>query len=429
MTSVFLDLAIALGLGLLVGLQRQRTHADLAGIRTFPLVTVLGAVTALLAQPLGGAGLWLVGAGLLGVAAMAVIGNVVKLRARSADAADAADAADPGLTTEMALLLMYTLGAYLVLGERAVAIVLGGGVAVLLQLKEKMHRLAERIGEEDFKAIIQFVLISLVILPVLPNQTLGPYGVLNPQQIWWMVVLIVGIGLGGYVAYKLFGERAGTLVAGLLGGLISSTATTVSYARSTAGARGEWRMSAVHRATVVILMASAVVYLRVLLEMAVAARSAFPAMAPPVVAMLVATALVAGFAWVHHRPEGSEMPGQGNPSELRPAILFGLLYALVLLAVAAAKEHLGTSGLYAVAVLSGLTDMDAITLSTARLVDAGRLEALVAWRLILVASLANLGFKAGLVAILGPRQLGLRIGVLFGILGIVGAALLTFWPH
>ena len=426
MMTVFLHLGIALGLGLLVGLQRQRTHSALAGIRTFPLVTLLGTVAALLVEPLGTAGAWLVGAGLLAVAAMAVIGNVVKLRA---------GAPDPGLTTEMALLLMYGIGAYLVLGERAVAIALGGGVAVLLHHKEPMHNLAGRIGDEDFRAIIQFVLLSLVILPVLPDRTMGPYAVLNPHDIWRMVVLIVGIGLGGYIAYKLLGERAGTVVGGLLGGVISSTATTVSYARRSrlsgdkaSGDEVSGQGAAVGLATVVILIASTVVYGRVLLEMAVVARRAFTAMAPPLVAMLAITALVAAVAWVRYRPDRGAMPPQENPSELRPALLFALLYGGILLAVAAAKEHLGDRGLYAVAVLSGLTDMDAITLSTARLVDGDRLDAATGWRLILVASLANLVFKLGIVAVMGRRALLIRVATLFAAALAVGLLILFLWP-
>ena len=251
-------LAIALGLGLLVGLQRERVQSPLAGIRTFALITVLGTVCALLGQPFGG---WIVGLGAIALAAMLVVGNLAKGKAGEVE---------PGVTTETAALLMYGVGAYLVVGHAAVAIAIGGGVALLLHWKAPMHAFVARIGEDDVKAIMRFVLIALVIYPVLPDQTFGPYDVLNPQQIWLMVVLFVGIGLSGYVAYKLFGQRSGAALAGLLGGLISSTATTVSCARRTREDR-----KAIPVATLTIVVASAAVFPRVLAEMAVVAPNTF----------------------------------------------------------------------------------------------------------------------------------------------------------
>ncbi len=203
---VFEILAIALGLGILVGLQRERSQSELAGIRTYPLITVFGTLSALLADIYGG---WVLGTGILTMAALIVIGNVMKITAGRAN---------PGMTSEAAMLVMYGVGAYLATGHRGVAIVLGGGVAVLLHAKEWSHAVARKIGEEDFTAVMQFALISLVVLPVLPNREFGPYLVLNPREIWLMVVLISGISLGGYAAYKALGARAGTLIGGFLGG-------------------------------------------------------------------------------------------------------------------------------------------------------------------------------------------------------------------
>jgi uncharacterized membrane protein (DUF4010 family) len=434
LTQIFLKLGIALGLGLLVGLQRERAASRLAGFRTFPLVTVLGTVTALLGRELGGTesavGGWVVAAGLLGVAGLIISANLMLAHA---------EAPDPGQTTEVALLLMFAVGAYLAVGSSAVAVALGGGTAVLLQLKEQLHGLAGRMGERDFRAIIQFVLITLVILPVLPDRTYGPFEVLNPREIWWMVVLIVGISLGGYVGYKLLGRSKGTLLAGLLGGLVSSTATTVSYARRSSEGRGGGetviqRGGAVRRdgltrtSAVVILLASAVVFVRVLVEIAVVARSAFPVMAPPLAALLGVGLALAAVVWLAVRGEPVAVSDPGNPSELRPAIVFGFLYAVVLLAVAAAKEHWQGSGLWVVSVLSGLTDMDAITLSTSRLVQAGRLDPGLGWQLILLASLSNLVFKGAIVGVLGSRGLAWRIAGLFGVLLVAGALVLTLWP-
>jgi uncharacterized membrane protein (DUF4010 family) len=409
--NVFVQLAISLMLGLLVGLQRQRTGHTVAGIRTFPLITAFGTVCAWLAADHGG---WVIAAGFLALAALLVVGNLMQNKGGGADA---------GQTTEVAALLLFGIGAYLVIGEMAVAVALGGVVALLLHYKELLHGFAARIGERDVTAIMQFVLVSLVVLPVLPNQTFGPYDVLNPFQIWLMVVLIVGIGLAGYVAYKLFGARAGTVLGGLLGGLISSTATTVSYARRTASAPSLGGLGAL-----VIMIASGTVFVRVLTEIAVVAPGQFRAIAPPLAAMLVVCSVIAAFMYWRSQGREGEMPVQGNPANLRTAITFGGVYAVIYLAVAAAKDEFGIRGLYTVAVLSGLTDMDAITLSTAQLVNQGRLETATGWQLILIASLSNLVFKASLVAVLGSRALLHHVLLPFGAALLAGAAILWLWP-
>ena len=407
---VFEIVAIALGLGALVGLQRERSQSELAGIRTYPLITVLGALSALLADQHGG---WVLGAGILAIAALIVIGNVVKIRTGSAD---------PGMTSEAAMLLMYGVGAYLVTGHRGVAIALGGGVAVLLHAKEWSHAVTRKIGDDDFTAVMQFVLISLVVLPVLPNREYGPYLVLNPREIWLMIVLISGISLGGYVAYKALGTRAGTLIGGFLGGLISSTATTVSYARKARVSAGSSNLAAI-----VIMIASAVVFIRVFVEIAVVAPDMLRVAGLPVCIMFLALTGSAAIMWRGGKEQTSELPTHGNPTNLKSAIVFGLLYAGVIFAVAAAKEHLGDSGLYGVAIISGLTDMDAITLSNAQLVRAGRLAADTAWRLILVASLSNLSFKAGTVALLGGQTLLKRILAGYAVTIVVGLGLVVLW--
>jgi uncharacterized membrane protein (DUF4010 family) len=410
LSSEFRQLGIALGLGLLVGLQRERTNARLAGFRTFPLITLFGAICALLAQTFGG---WVVAAGMAGLIGLLVMGN---LRASHPTEAD------PGLTSEAAMLVMFVIGAFLAMEKTALAIALGGTVAVLLHLKPEMHRFAARLGERDFKAIMQFTLISLVILPVLPNQFHGPYEVLNPFKIWLMVVLIVGISLGGYIAYKALGPRAGALASGLLGGLISSTATTVSYAR-----RSKQSPATATLATFVITMASTVVFVRVLVLIGTTAPAFLSTAWPPLAIMLGCLSVLSVICWMARRGESSSMPAQENPSELKPALLFAALFAVVLVATAAAKDYFGQSGLYVVAVLSGLTDMDAITLSVTQMVNAQNLPAETGWRLILVASLSNLVFKAGTVAVIGGSKLAMRVTLIFASAFAGGSVLLIFW--
>jgi uncharacterized membrane protein (DUF4010 family) len=419
--TVFQTLAISLGLGLLVGLQRERARSRIAGIRTFALITVLGTVACLLDKELELGG-WVVAAGLIGLAALLFVGNLGK---------HATEEIDLGLTTEVAALVMYGVGAYLVVGHTEVAVVLGGAVAIILYLKAPMHAFVARIGEDDFRAIMQFVLISLVILPVLPNEEYGPYQVLNPYKIWLMAVLIVGISLAGYVGYKLLGPGTGSLVGGILGGLISSTATTMSYARRAGAAQPAAGHQAAGIAALVIVIASMVAYARVIVEIAVVAPGVFWSLAAPLGVMLVWMIGIAAVMYRFVQNEPLDLPAQGNPAELVPALLFAGLYAVVVFALAAAKTHtqeyVGDAALYGVAILSGLHDMDAITLSTAGYVQEDQIPAATGWRLILAASLANFLMKGGIAAALGGRPLVRRLAAPFGAAFLGGGMLLALW--
>ena len=263
---------------------------------------------------------------------------------------------------------------------------------------------------------MQFVVISLVILPVLPNRFYGPYGVLNPFHIWVMVVFIVGISLTGYVIFKLWGHRAGALAGGVLGGLISSTATTASFSRrvrETPGQRGI--------ATLVIVLASTIALGRVLLIVSVRGPAFLPSVLLPLGIVLGVLAAFSLTTWMLTKRQAAEVTEPKNPCELPAALLFGALYALVLLAVAFAKEHLGQRGVYSVAVLSGLTDMDAITLSVTELVTDGKIATDAGWRAILAAALSNMAFKSGIAGVLGGWRLFVRVGLVFG--SAVGAGM------
>lgn len=402
----FIDAAIALGLGLLVGLQRESKNIRAAGLRTFALVTLAGTLAALL-------GPWIVAVGLVGIAALAAVSHY----------ATAVRDGDGGMTTEVALLAMYLIGAGLVLGDRRIAVVLGGTVAVLLQAKAPFRRVMERLGDDDVRAIIKFALLSLVILPVLPNEPFGPWQVLNLFEIWLLVVLIVGINLAGYIAWKFIGARSGALLGGLLGGVISSTATTVSYARRTKENRDASPLAAV-----VIMIATAVVGIRVLIEVAVVAPRLFPRMALPIGIVLGAAILLSLAIWWRAARQPADLPEQENPTMLRAALFFAAVYALVLLAAAWVRHAMGDSGLYYVGIVAGLTDVDAITLSTAKLASAGQLDPGRAWRVILIAFTSNLAFKAAIVAVLGSSRLLLRVVILFAILGGVAVAVVLLFP-
>jgi uncharacterized membrane protein (DUF4010 family) len=313
---------------------------------------------------------------------------------------------------------MFSIGAYLAVGNAALGVVMGASVAVLLAFKVEIHRTAERLNEADVKAVMQFVLLSLIILPVLPDQTYGPYGVLNPRQIWWMVVLIVGVGLAGYIAGKFVPERASIAVSGMLGGLVSSTATTASYAR-----RLQSGIVAPAVAAAVISIASAISLLRMLAEVTVAAPGLLAAVAPAI--LLMALALLGTARLVYRGTETRAADRMlENPSQVRGALVFALIYAAVLLASAAVKQHLGQGALYPVAIVSGLTDVDAITLTAARLFSTGSIDQAQAWRLIVTAALSNLVAKAAFATFLGGRGLLSRIAPSFASAAAVGAAVL-----
>jgi len=403
------ELAIAAGLGLLIGLQREWSEHGVAGIRTFPIIALFGCFAGLSAETLGS---WTVAAGLLALGA-------VVLAARF----ELEDKDVPGTTTQIACLLVYLLSAGLAVGFVTEAVVTAGFLVVLLHWKKSLHGFVRRIGRQELHAVVQMALVGLVILPVLPNRAFGPYAVINPFEIWLMVVLIVGISLAAYLLSRLVRSDRGALLAGILGGLISSTATTVSYSH-----RSKDSESATRVAASVILIATPVVFARVMVEVAVVAPAILPVTLPP---LSLAMVLMIGLAWLSFRNNATAASGDADqhpPSDLGTAIGFGLLYMLVLVAAAAARDYFGNSGLYAVAAISGLTDMDAITLSSAQLVKAGQLAPTECWRVILVGAMANLAFKFGVIAALGHRELKRRTAPAFGISILGCGLLLLFWP-
>ncbi len=406
LTTAAARLGIALCLGLLVGLQRQRVNHPLAGLRTFGMIAVFGGVCALLGQSLGP---WLVPAGLIASVACMLVG-VWRIGAQ---------ADGPQLTTVFAALIMYGVGAMSVLGDPILCAVVTGALTVLLHAKDRLHNLVAGLGAADVTAVMQFTLITLVILPILPDRAFGPYQVFNPREAWLLVVLIVTIGLGGYVAYKLLGSRAGTLLGAILGGLISSTATTVSYARRTAAGQG------VGLAAMAIMLASAISAIRVIGIIIVVAPSQAAVFWPPLAILAGLMLVQAAGLWFTARDEHEGATEHKNPAQLGTALIFAGLYGVVLIGVAWARDTLGPNAIYGVAAASGATDMDAIALSTARLVQKAQLDPEVAWRAVVIGLLANAVFKAGAAAVLGSRHLAVLVGVMFGV--VLAAGVLVIW--
>jgi len=411
---LFQQLGLALLLGLLVGLQRERTATPMAGLRTFPLITLFGTVSAILSGP----GVWMVAAGVIALGIVISVVFFVQGHRR--------DDPERGTTTTMAILLMYAVGALLVVAPVSVGIVIGSGVAILLQFKPELHLISHQLGDKDLKAIMQFVLITCIILPILPNKNYGPLNVLNPFEIWLMVVLIVGMSLTGYILYKLLGQTSGIFLGGLLGGIISSTATTVSYAQ-----RARESDYAARLATVVIMIASTIVYGRVLVEVVAVGYESQDYLIRtivPICVLMVLTLVPALIVWLRlGEQKRLSMPEQENPTQLKSALVFGLMYAIVLFALALAKKFFGGQGLHAIAAISGLTDMDAITLSTSRMAMDDPSIAREGWQLIVIGALANVVFKVGIAGVVGGRKLLTRIVPLFSVPVIGGILMLAFW--
>ncbi len=403
--TVFQTLGISLLMGLLVGMQRELQDTTIAGFRTFAIVTVFGTICGFLAQYFTPV---ILGFGLLGVVTIIVVGNMMKMKSGSTEF---------GMTTEISILLMYGVGAYITMGPWVIGAAVAGSTAILLQLKPQFRGALARLESKDIKAIMQFVLITFIILPILPNQTFGPFDVVNPYRTWLLVVLITGISLGGYLVYKFMGDRAGTALGGMLGGIISSTATTVSYARI-----AKQTPSAGFHAAVVVVIASAMVYFRVAIAILIMAPDFFYQMIWPIVMIFGVNLAVAWYFYRQTKKVEHEMPSQRNPSELRTALTFGGLYVLILLVIAATTEYLGSEVLYLVAGISGLADMDAITLSVSQKVQVETIAATLGWKLILTALISNTIFKYLLIRFIGGNEVAKKVVPAFSI--VIAAALL-----
>jgi uncharacterized membrane protein (DUF4010 family) len=379
--------ATSLAVGLLIGVERERSPAAKAGLRTFSLVALLGTMLAFLSDRSGSA--WPLVAGLLAVGAMIIAAYVGDDQDR-----------DPGTTTQAALMLCFGLGAVIWYGYSTLAVMLAILTTTMLHYKLELEGISRSLSRADVASMLQFAVLSLIILPILPNQDYGPYETLNPYQTWLMVVLISGISLAGYVALRMIGQRYGAPLLGFLGGLVSSTATTLVYARH--GRNG----AMLNLAVVVITIANLVVLVRLAALSALLAPGILPHILPALVMGFLFGAAVT-FYWWRRMQRGGDLPVPEikNPTEIKTALSFGALYAVVLLAAAWLSDVAGSRGLYLLALASGLTDVDAISLSSLRLFSQGKLVAEQAVLAITIAYLSNLAFKFGLLTFFGGRAL------------------------
>jgi uncharacterized membrane protein (DUF4010 family) len=383
--------AMALLMGLLIGLEREHSRRDdeplFAGVRTFPLIVLSGYLSGLLAR----AGFtWVLPVALAGTCAIAVAAYVT-----------AADGGHKGATTEFVAVLAFIFGALTALGLLIPAATFAVVTTLLLSIKTPLHHLAQRIREDELYAVLKFGIVSVIVLPLLPNHAYGPFQVLNPRVIWWMVVLISAVSMVGYVLMRLLGTRQGIAVTGALGGLASSTAATFGLAE-----RAHEAADALAKYFALgIVIASTIMFFRQLfltfvIDASLARALILPAMIP------VAIGVGAGlYLWRQKGPEQEAALQVKNPMDLWNAIKFGLLFAFVLLVSRVAYEYYGTSGIFAAGAISGMADVDAITISSAGLAQQGVLARGTAGAAILLAGAMNTLVKGGIAAVVGGPAL------------------------
>ena len=382
----------SLGIGLLMGVERERKKQVLAGIRTFPMTAVLGCLLGLLSKT--NAQLWLLP--VVGLPVIASFGFLPQSKAMQESA--------PHTTTVVSLVVAYGLGLLCAGGLPELAVSIAIIVTSLLYLKPELSGISQRLDRRDLLALLQFAALTFIVLPILPNHGFGPYLAFNPYRVWLMVVLIVGVGLAGYFAVRLLGERAGTPVLGILGGLASTTATSLVYARA-----ARENPASTGRSAQVILLANLVLFVRLaLITVAVTPAALYGMtllMAPP-----LALGLLTLLFQNHQQTEKNDGPTLqlSNPAELKLALGFALIFAIVLICTAWLNEQFGQSGVYIIALISGLNDLDAITLTALEMMGQHKLALLPTLLTVSIAIVSNSAFKFGLIASLGSKNLAWR---------------------
>ncbi len=405
-SDLFLRFGVALAIGFLIGIQREFAHGGssrdehdiVAGERTFALFGLAGALAAMMAEELN--------------SAVAFIGVLLVLGAL-VTAAYMVDArkGQVGLTTEVAIVIAIATGALSYWGYLTLAVAIGIATTVLLSLKLETDRFARSLTREDISAVLQLAVISAIVLPVLPNESFlpPPFDVLNPFKIWLMVVFISGISFLGYVAIKVIGPEQGIGITGFLGGLVSSTAVTLSFSE-----RSNREPDLSKPFALAITIAWTVMFARVLVEVGVVYQPLLKLVWLPIGASGLVGLLYCLYLFFSHRTAEKADVAFSNPFDLASAIKFGLLYGLVLLISRAAQMYLGDTGLYLSSILSGVADVDAITLSMAELSKTGVIEMPKAALAIILATMSNTAVKGGIALSMGGKAL--RKPLLFALL-------------
>jgi len=406
--EVLFHLFVGVGLGALIGLEREQSESGgtFAGSRTFPLFALYGALVAAFFPT-----------------SLSLAIGVLVIPLTVAYAGKIRYEQDIGLTTVMAALLTAILGATAMHSDTGavVAIIVGGAITVLLSVKDPIHEFANRIEETERLASVKFILVVLVVLPALPNRSLDVLYGLNPRFIWLMVAFVTGLGFVAYVLAQFLSPERSVALTGIIGGFVSSTATTVSMAERTVQ-----NETLSHVCAFAVVTASIVMFPRALIEVAVINPDLFTSAAVPLGAMTLVGVVAAGtLYWRTTTAETVEPNELKNPFRLRPALLFGVIFAVVLLVSEYAHEWLGTSGVYATAFLSGLADVDAMTITLSKLAAEGTISTEVATTGIVIAAIANTMVKAALAWLLGTDRLGRLVSIVLGLVVVSGLVLLA----
>lgn len=410
-------LLVALAIGLMIGVERgwqERASQEgqrIAGVRTYGLIGLLGGGFGLLAQQFGTLVLG------FGFTALAVVVGMIFLAKQQQEG-------EWGITSLVAALLVFVLAALATSGEVLVASSTAVVAVLLLSYKPQLHGLVSRLQVEELRAGIKLLLISVVMLPVLPDQGYGPWQALNPYRIWMMVVVIAAISFAGYVAIKIGGARRGILFTGLFGGLASSTAVTLHLSRL-----GHHNHGVVAVAASGILIACGTMFIRMLIIVGLLAPSMLATLWPPVVLMALLTYAPLLF---FHRDNAGKVPDASsilqNPLELKTALTFGAILTAVMLLSVVLRNAYGEAGLMTLAALSGIADVDAIMLSLVGMAE-DQLSARLFVMGCVIAACANSIVKGLMCGLIGGRALGLKAAgplVLAGISGVV-ATWLWYW--
>lgn len=404
-------LAVALAIGLLVGLERgwqsraeeEGQHA--AGFRTFALSGLLGGVS-----------------GAIAAATDAVVLGFLFIGYTAAFAAfhwlEAQINKDLGATSVVAGMLTFSLGAYALIGELRVAVACAVAMAALLALRESLHRWVASLRWEEIRAVLILLAMSFLLLPVLPNRTVDPWQSINPAEIWLLAIMIAGISFGGYVAVRLFGERLGVVMAAVTGGLASSTATTLTLARLGKEKPGSERLLAG-----AILVAGVVMVVRVGVVATLLNRALLMPLLFPLASVAVMLAIAAAVLLIKNdKTEHPELK-IANPLELGTALKLTAIIAIVTLAAEVVQDMVGASGVLLVAAASGVADVDAVTISMARL-GGGRIAIDIAVQAIALAVGVNSIAKAVMAGWTGGRKIGAYVAGASTLAVLAGAAVL-----
>jgi uncharacterized membrane protein (DUF4010 family) len=404
----FVSLAVAAAAGLLIGLERERSKPSdearlsfLGGARTHPLLALAGGASTLAAREVGIVAVAIPFGALAMLLGLNYAGDVWRDRHR-------------GITSEAAFLLSFLLGMLAltdgVLGSSTQKFFAVAAVAVvatfLLSSKPMLHPLVRRVSTEDVAATLKFLVVAVVVLPLLPDRTYGPLDVLNPFQIGVLLVLISAISFSGYAAIRLLGARRGLGVTGLVGGVVSSTAVTLSMA-----ARAKERADIQDSAALAVTLASTIMFVRVIAIVAIVNPGLASSVVYPMLAAAVGGVGATTVLWLRSGRARTKEEGVAfaNPFELGAAVKFALLFALILLGSKAATIYLGTAWTYAAGAIAGLTDVDAISLSMAKHAADGGVGREVAATTIFLGAASNTLAKCVLAAAVGGWSFGRKV--------------------